>query len=157
MEEAGPNGGDGNGDGNPDCLQANVATTQDEQGGYRTLEVTDNACQKISEFVIYPEGMMSENDPDYDFPFNLNAFTIPCGGTVTIHLYFHNVADLSEFEYRKFGPTIPGGTISAWYDFPVTITQEIIGGLNIGKVTFQLTDGQIGDATGVDNLSLIHI
>ena len=96
--------------------------------------------------------MMSENDPDYDFPFNLNAFTIPCGGTVTIHLYFHNVADLSEFEYRKFGPTIPGGTISAWYDFPVTITQETIGGLTIGKVTFQLTDGQIGDATGVDNM-----
>ena len=152
MEEAGPNQGDSNGDGNPDCLQENVATTQDEQGDFRTLEVNNATCQKISEFVIYPEGRMSENDPNYDFPFQLNAFTIPCGGTVTINLYFHNVADLADFEYRKFGPTIPGGAISAWYDFPVTIAKDTIGGIIIGKVTFQLTDGGIGDATGVDNI-----
>ena len=132
-------------------MQGNVATIQDDQDAYRTLVVTSNDCQMISEFVIYSEGNMSENDPNYDFPFQLNAFTIPCGGTVTINLYFHNVADLSEFEYRKFGPTIPGGMVAAWYDFPVTITQDTIGGNIIGKVSFQLTDGAVGDATGVDN------
>jgi len=152
MEENGPNEGDSNGDGFPDCLQGNVATTQDEQNAYRTLEVVSNDCQNISEFVIYSEGNMSENDANYDFPFQLNAFTIPCGGTVTINLYFHNVTDLSQFEYRKFGPTVPGGMVSAWYDFPVTITQETIADNTIGKVSFQLTDGAIGDATGVDNM-----
>jgi len=152
LEQIGPNQGDGNGDGNPDCLQSNVASIQDEQDAFRTLEVTGDACQMISEFSIQSEGSMGEFDPNYDFPFQLNAFTIPCGGTVTINLYFHNVTDLSAFDYRKYGPTIPGGTITGWYDFPATITQDTIGGLIIGKVTFQLTDGEIGDATGVDNM-----
>ena len=152
MEEAGPNQGDSNGDDTRDCLQANVATTQDGQDAFRTLEVIGNTCQKISEFIIHSEGSMSESDPNYDFPFQLNAFTIPCGGTVTINLYFHNVVDFEEFTYRKYGPTIPGGAITAWYDYPVTMTQETIGGVVVGKVTFQLTDGQVGDATGVDNM-----
>ncbi len=152
MEEAGPNQGDSNGDDTPDCLQANVATTQDDEGAYRTLEVLGNTCQMISQFIIHSEGSMSEADPNYDFPFQLNAFTIPCGGTVTVNLYFHNTADLTDFTYRKYGPTIPGGAISAWYDFPVTMMQETIGGNTVARVMFQLTDGAVGDATGVDNM-----
>ncbi len=154
LEEAGPNDGDANGDGQPDCLQANVATTQDDGGAFRTLEVSGDGatCDRIMDFIIHSEGDMSENDPNYDFPFQLNAFTIPCGGTVNVQLFYHNVTNLADFTYRKFGPMTPGGATSEWYDFPVTISQVAIGGNTIGSVAFQLTDGQRGDATIVDNM-----
>ncbi|MEM1118813.1 MAG: gliding motility-associated C-terminal domain-containing protein [Bacteroidota bacterium] len=154
LEEGGPNRGDANGDSTPDCLQSNVATTQDNNGIYRTLEVSGDGtvCDKIMDYMIHPEGDMSESDPNYDFPFQLNAFTIPCGGTVNIQLFYHNVSDLTDFEYRKYGPLTPGGTTSVWYDFPVTYSQVMVGGDMVGRVSFQLTDGQRGDATGVDNM-----
>ncbi|MEM6318518.1 MAG: gliding motility-associated C-terminal domain-containing protein [Bacteroidota bacterium] len=152
VEESGPNGGDGNGDGQPDCLQVGVATNMDDMGAFRTLDVSDNNCQAVTQFVIHPEGSMSESDPDFDFPFALNAFTIPCPGTVNINLIYHNVANFDDFRYRKYGPKIPGGTTSEWYDFPVTLTKDTIGGVEVGKVSFQLTDGQMGDATGVDTM-----
>jgi len=154
LEEAGPNDGDANGDGQPDCLQANVATTQDDGGAFRTLEVSGDGatCDKIMEFIIHSEGSMSEHDPNYDFPFQLNAFTIPCGGTVNVQLYYHNVANLMDFEYRKYGPSEPSEPTSQWYDFPVTISQVSIGGNTIAKVEFQLTDGQRGDAAIAENM-----
>ncbi len=152
MEEAGPNQGDSNGDNLSDCLQANVATTTDANGDYRTLEVNGLTCAKISEFIVHPEGQMSESDLEYDFPFDLNAFRIPCAGTVDIQLYFHNSIDLTGFIYRKYGPMEPDGPISEWYNFPVTISTAVIGGQTLGTVSFQLTDGDMGDATGVDSL-----
>ncbi len=152
MEEAGPNQGDANGDNLSDCLQANVATTTDQDGDFRTLEVNGAACASISQFIIHPEGTMSEFDPVYDFPFDLNGLTIPCAGTVDIQLYFHNSIDLNGFTYRKFGPMIPDDPVSEWYDFPITIGQTTIGGQTIGTISFQLTDGDMGDATGVDSL-----
>ncbi len=152
MEAAGPNQGDSNGDGQSDCLQGNVASTTDGAGDFRTLEVTGTSCAKISEFIIHPEIQVSEADVDYDYPFDLNAFTIPCAGTVTINLYFHNSIDLNGFIYRKYGPMIPDDSNSEWYDFPVSISQAMIGGENVGRVSFQLTDGERGDATGVDGM-----
>ncbi|MEM1216464.1 MAG: hypothetical protein AAGJ82_12305, partial [Bacteroidota bacterium] len=71
---------------------------------------------------------------------------------MNINLIYHNVSNFDNFSYRKFGPKTPGGATSEWYDFPVTLTKDTIAGVEVGKVSFQLTDGQMGDATGVDSM-----
>ena len=149
IETGAPNNGDGNGDGMPDDLQADIASTQDNNGDYRTLEVISDSCSNIAQFIIHPEAMVSEADPVFDYPYQLNAFKIPCAGTVNINLYYHNVADLGGFIYRKYGPLVPDAAVSVWYDFPATFTQDTIGGNIIGKISFQLTE--------MDNKAILQV
>jgi len=54
--------------------------------------------------------------------------------------------------FRKFGPLVPGNEQTAgWYLLPnVTFEAVMIGGKSVVKASYTLTDGQLGDSTGVD-------
>jgi gliding motility-associated-like protein len=152
VEGQGPNNGDGNGDNQPDCLQSFVASIQDENGAFRTLEIKSDSCDKIQHFTIQSATIFSEADLNFDYPSQLNEIRIPCTGMVEVNLYYHNIADFGNMTYRKFGPLSPGGTTSVWYPFPATFSKDTIGGVVLGKVSFSLTDGEQGDATIKDGL-----
>ncbi len=151
VEDAAPNNGDGNGDGAPDSQQAHVASLPSATGsGYVTV-VVSGGCSQIQSVATYTAASQG-NDPNFDYPYGLVGFTIPCS-TATVKVIFHNAANLNGFTYRKFGPTPPAFNNPQWYTLPgVTFGTEVIGGQTVATATFTLTDGQLGDDTDVDGV-----
>jgi hypothetical protein len=149
VEDAAPNNGDGNGDGVPDSQQAHVASLPSATGsGYVTV-VVSGGCSQIQSVATYTAASRG-NDPNFDYPYGLVGFTIPCSAA-TVKVIFHNAANLNGFTYRKFGPTPPAFNNPQWYTLPgVTFGTEVIGGQTVATATFTLTDGQLGDDTDVD-------
>jgi len=149
-EAGAPNGGDGNADGTPDHLQADVASLPDVSGlDYVTLEV-GAGCADLLDVAVIAESTLPVRDPDYGYPFGLLEFRLPCTAA-TLTALFHGATSLAG-PYRNYGPTLPGnpGT-TAWY----TLTSASFGTATIGAdtvaaVTFALADGALGDDTGID-------
>jgi hypothetical protein len=90
----------------------------------------------------------------YDFPQGLVSFELTELENPSAHLdiYYHNINQLDNFVYRKYGPTISGDATSAdWYTLPnVTIVLDTLDGKTVVKATLTLTDGALGDSTGID-------
>ena len=78
---------------------------------YYTLEipgaVSGADCSEIIGFDSLTETSLPIQDA-LDYPLGLNEFTVPCSGSVTITLYYHEAASLSPYTYKKHGPLIPG-------------------------------------------------
>jgi hypothetical protein len=147
-EDGAPNGGDGNGDGVPDRLQGHVTSLPSATGlGYVTV-VTSGGCSQNENVQVFTE---EPDDPEYSYPFGLVGFELPCS-SATVKVYFYGTNNLSGYTYRKYGPTTPGDpSTEQWYTLPgVTFGSEEIGGSMVAYAEFTLTDGQIGDDTGVD-------
>ena len=66
-------------------------------------------------------------------------------------LYFHGNG-VTDSTYRKYAPTTPGDINTlAWYTFPGAVFgSEVVGGNTVTTVELSLTDGALGDSTGVD-------
>ncbi len=84
------------------------------------------------------------NDLSYNYPYGLVEFTVNCSpADVTITF----PGDISGTTYRKYGPTTPGNpATTAWYTFSNTTLNSST------SITLHLTDGGLGDDTGVDGL-----
>ncbi|ODB94043.1 hypothetical protein A3194_05095 [Candidatus Thiodiazotropha endoloripes] len=89
VEDAGPNGGDGNNDGTADSLQSNVSSLPDATGsGYLTLEV-GGGCATAQAVAAVAIGSMPTADPfGYLYPYGLLELTLPCE-TADITVYYH--------------------------------------------------------------------
>lgn len=150
-EDSAPNAGDGNNDGQLDSNQNNVVSLPSATGsGYITIATS---CDTITNVQTYTEGSQPSSDNNYDFPYGLVGFTIPCS-TATVTIYYHGVSSLDGFTYRKFGDTPPfpdpyvGPFNPHWYTLPgVTFGTVQIGGQTVATATFTLTDGGLGDDT----------
>jgi hypothetical protein len=148
-----PNAGDGNGDGLKDAYQENVVSLPDKvTGTYLTFEVQPATCV-ISD--IYPdlaEAQTIKLDHTKKFPQGMLYFDIACP-QAQVSVYYHGMSKVSRnLKFYKFGPKIPGDlTTLAWYQLP-NIQYELvtIGGKPVVKGTYTLTDGDLGDSTGVD-------
>ncbi|WP_196918871.1 DUF6923 family protein, partial [Aquimarina sp. EL_35] len=153
VENAGPNGGDGNGDGILDSLQGNVATIPIADGtGYVTIETT-GICFQISSISTVLESELAANDATYHYPYGLVDFTLDCitpGDDVTVTYYWHITNSLAGFTYRKYGPTTPGGASDIYQDFTTTLNTTTIGARTIATASYNLTDGVFGDDTVSD-------
>ncbi len=145
-QDAGPNGGDGNGDGTPDSKQTNVASLPAAAGeGYLTVEVT--GCDQIEQVQTYSDGSVGAEDPGYSYPFGLVGFEIPCS-PVTVRIYYHGAESLDGCTYRKYGPTPEDWNAFIWYTMPnATFGTEVIGGVTVPYVEFTLTESALGDDT----------
>lgn len=149
VEEAGPNGGDSNADGSPDSLQADVASLPDlAEGDYVTV-VVSGGCSEFDTVQIEPESALATEDLDYSYPLGLVGFTLPCQ-SADVQIYFRG--SIQTEAYRKFGPSTPGdASTNGWYELPGTVIEPaVIGGSSAIRVSFALSDGQLGDATAVD-------
>lgn len=149
LEDAAPNGGDGNGDGLLDSAQSDVASLVDaEAGEYVTLEAT--GCT-LSNVTSQTEAQIGVGDPAYSYPRGLVGFELPCSSAV-VRLVYHGTP--VTLPYRKYGPTTPGDPLTnQWYDLPGAVSgSDVIGGVGVATVTLSLSDGVLGDDTGVDGV-----
>ncbi len=154
VQDNAPNGGDGNGDGILDSTQTNVASLPSATPGedYLTVEITGTGCNQIEQVQAHTYESMVTSDPGYSYPFGLLGFEIPCS-PATVRIYYHGAGSLAGFTYRKYGPTPDDWFTSLWYTMPgATFGTEEIGGETVPYAEFDLTDGQIGDDTGVDGI-----
>ncbi|MDM8565039.1 choice-of-anchor Q domain-containing protein [Candidatus Halobeggiatoa sp. HSG11] len=91
----------------------------------------------------------------YSFPESLVTFELETSGTAHLDIYYKNINSLDDFIYRKYGPTTPGNNSTVnWYNlsnvtFGLADINDLVG---IVKVSLTLTDGQLGDDTGVDGI-----
>jgi hypothetical protein len=84
------------------------------------------------------------NDPSNDYLYGLVEFSLSCS-VADVTLTYSGATDLTDYTYRKHGPTVPGNpATTAWYTFNANITGN--------TVTLHLEDGQLGDDTGVDGV-----
>jgi hypothetical protein len=149
LEAAAPNGGDGNGDGTPDSAQDSVASLPDAGSSYVTIE-TSGACAELAHVDVNAESGAAAADPSFDYPYGVARFELPCA-SATVKLFFHGTSSLAA-PYRKYGPTTPGAPATAgWYTLGSAVFgSQVVGGDTVATVTLSLSDGALGDATGVD-------
>ena len=148
VQDAAPNDGDGNGDGIKDSLQTSVASlpSATSDRSYLTVEVRDG-CGELNSVATSTSESVGVEDPGYDYPFELVAFTLPCE-TGTVRIYYHGAESLDDFEYRKYGPTPDDWDVPLWYGMPdVTFGTKEIGGNTVPYAEFVLTEAQLGDDT----------
>ena len=108
-------------------------------------------CASVLGVSVSAESAGPGGDVNYDYPFGLVGFRLPCAGPAAVKIYFHGSSELGP-PYRKYGPTTPGdiGTL-AWYSLPATVfSTASVNASTVATVEFSLTDGQLGDSTGVD-------
>lgn len=160
-EAGGPNGGDGNNDGIPDYEQANVSSNALKSGSGEVAVAVTGGCAAIQAMDAVTEAGGESTDGNYDFPLDMVALELVCeqpGQSATVDYYWYaNVDDLSALTFRKYGPLTPGApATSQWYDYPATLRVEFIEAglllLPVIRATVTLTDGELGDDTGLDGL-----
>ncbi len=146
VEAGAPNGGDGNGDSIPDCLQNTVASQLSTTGAYHTL--VSGANNPIIVYTIVGEENVTPPNLDelYNYPYNLDGFWINATGSINVSIIYHEVQDITNLVYRKYGPMTPGGQDFEWYDFPHALSMVDIGGTSVGRVQLTLTDNALGDS-----------
>lgn len=144
VENAGPNGGDGNNDGTPDSQQPNVTSfVNSVTGQYVTLEV-DGACSITNATTLAePSGGMA--DGAYNYPFGLLSYTTDCGTpgySTEVTVYYHGTNTASGMVARKYNSmTHSYGAVSG----------AVISGTSPVKVIYTVTDGLSLDEDGVAN------
>lgn len=148
-QEMGPNGDDptfdGNGDGVPDIVQDNVASTPTAAGGgYATL--ASGPGTTLGSVAAGPSPSPADQ-PAGSFPFGFFEFSVlgVAGGsctTVAIHLPL----DPSIVSYYKYGPE-PGAPADHWYEFLFdgTTGAEIFHETAQTRIVIHLCDGLRGD------------
>ena len=148
IENAGPNGGDGNNDSTPDAEQSNVASVPTATGrGYMTL-ATSGACTALQQVAAVDSASLPADPDSSAYPFGLVEFRLSCE-TAIVEVVFHDAAagELADSTYRKYGPVTPGDTATtAWYDFSDYAT------LTGNTWTLDLADDRLGDDTGDDGI-----
>jgi hypothetical protein len=141
LENAGPNSGDSNNDGEPDSLQANVASTLTYDGQhYITLVVPLSTT--LSNFATVENPDPDTTPEGIDFPYGFIEFTINDlpGDSITATLYLQNGE--APTTYYKWGPT-PGNQTPHWYNF--TSNGQTGAEINGNVVTLRFVDGLRGD------------
>ncbi|PKV48068.1 putative repeat protein (TIGR01451 family) [Aquimarina sp. MAR_2010_214] len=156
VEDAGPNGGDGNNDGILDSQQNGVASILDATGGgYVTLSVTGD-CGGITSVSSMFESSLSDQDLLFEYPVGLVDFKLACGGigqSGDIKYYWHSLSTINT--YRKYGPLTAGGTVKSYRNYTVTSGTEVIGGATVPTVEYTLTDGVDGQDDSIGDSEII--
>lgn len=144
--EKGPNGDDeaydGNSDGIPDYLQANVASFHTYDGSqYVTLEIP--AGKELTQVVATNNPSPGNIPEDAEFPWGFFDFSInglEPGEAITVTLILPQ--DVTANKYFKYGMT-PDNLEPHWYDF--TYNNQT-GAVIVGnKITLHFVDGLRGD------------
>ena len=158
VENAGPNGGDGNNDGQPDSLQNNVTTFTDIDGNWITMAVDDGLT--IGN-VISTTNPGDENPPSsYQYLRGFLGFEIrgvEPGATAVMTLIFHT-PDSTINSYLKYGPTADDNT-PHWYEFlyDLEIGAEITAEGDTSVIRLHLRDGADGDDDLTENGVIVDI
>ncbi len=150
VEDAAPNGGDGNNDSTLDSEQSNVTSLPNTIAGedaYMTVQVDGETCSALSNVSVES----ASNDRSYRYPIGLLNFNTTCtsGSSTTVTIYYDHEYDTSRWTARKYVngsyTTIPGATFGT----------ANIGGATVTTLTYTLTDGSALDTDGVENGTIV--
>jgi hypothetical protein len=141
IEDAGPNGGDGNGDGIPDSQQPNVTSLPNSNGEYVTLVTPDGT--ELTSVVAGGNPSPGDTPAEAAFPmgflsFNVNGLTP--GGSTQVKIMVHGGVELNA--YYKYGPE-PTNPTPHWYEF--TFDGETGALVEGNLITLGFVDGKRGD------------
>jgi hypothetical protein len=152
IEDAAPNGGDGNNDGIPDSQQNNVVSLPGTDGLYLTVE-EQNGCQ-INKIELNSDSLPSDGDNYYPA---LLDYDLACD-EAKIKVYYHGIDDLTDSSQRQYAFTTPGDANTGQWQEQAADSRgtTIIDGQPVATETFTLTDGKLGDNTATDG-RIIHI
>ncbi len=146
-----PNNGDANGDGIPDSEQDNVTDLINPVTG--NWAVLQSTCVNGA-VDVKPESANASTDNGFNYPAGLMGFTVECGtpgATTTITQYYYGSYDAPLVVARKYNAphntyaTIPGATAE----------NVVIGGNQVLKVTYAITDGSDLDEDGIANGTIV--
>lgn len=145
-----PNSADANGDGTVDYVQSNVAGSVNPVTNQYALVQTSSGCAVDGQSVAAAPA----EDAGYSYPAGLMDFTVQgCGAngfTTTVTQYYYGL-DSANFVLRKYNPTTKAYTTVDG----ATITHAVIGGQNVVKVSYQVTDGGPLDEDGAANGTIV--
>ncbi|MDM8558280.1 Ig-like domain-containing protein [Candidatus Parabeggiatoa sp. HSG14] len=150
IEDAAPNGGDGNNDGILDSQQAHVASLKTPDGNYITVE-EQNGCT-INDVRLNNQSLPA--DGDYSMP-SLLDWDLACP-KADIKTYYHGLDDLGDNPHRQYAPENRDDLGNLlWQDLPVEQGVETIQGKSVPTASFTLTDGGLGDKSPADG-KIVH-
>ena len=139
-EDAGPNGGDGNGDGVPDALQTTVASfVNPDDGHYITLEAS-GACTGIDAVGPADPGALPD-DPSWVYPFGRIAYALACD-SVDATFLFHGADSIATLYLRRRSDGPHGPWIN---DASVRFGSRTVGGVDVPTASATARDGDGGD------------
>lgn len=136
VENAAPNGGDGNNDGVMDSIQSDVASLPGTNGSYLTLLTSsgtriNNISMLSADQVMTPPDNIQFRLGVLDFEIN----KVPVGGNVEVGIIL--LPGDVPTTYYMYGPT-PDNTNPHWYEF---LFDGTTGAQLIGKATITSPDG----------------
>lgn len=137
---------DGNGDGQPDYRQANVASLfTEDYNSYVTVEITGNGIFLNVNSISNPSP--SDSSEDVEFPFGFFDFTITgLNSGDSTSLVYHLSSSTNQFYNYGSSPTNP---ISHWYKFS---SNGVNGALfDNNNVILTYVDGDRGDNDLIEN------
>jgi cyclophilin family peptidyl-prolyl cis-trans isomerase len=148
VEDAGPNGGDGNNDGIADSAQSHVASLPDIRNSYITVEA--GPLQELrsldfsegNDFLAQAEPLSSLNGLNFVYGFlSFEITNIDFGGNVDIKIILPKGE--SAVKFFKFGQT-PDNNVDHLYKF--TFDGETGAEFNGNEVILHFVDGKRGDS-----------
>lgn len=148
IENAAPNGGDGNHDGIPDSQQANVTSLPNSGNGeYVTLATPTGTALTNVEAIDNPAPSTQPGGAEFPtgfIQFGINGMAIGAATTVEIFLEGGVTAN----SYYKYGPT-PDNSTDHWYEF---LFDGITGAEILSdKIVLHFVDGEQGDGDFIAN------
>lgn len=156
IEAGAPNGGDGNGDGIPDTLQAQVASLRDggdgPRGGdsYLTVEVEplQGDCARLENTHTLPASDFPL-DRHHSFPFGLIRLDLPACRQARLHLHVHGGDFDAGWRFRVYAPLHPEQPHTyAWRDLPFQRNDQVW--------TVTVTDNELGDLRASEDAILFQ-
>lgn len=157
IENAAPSGGDGNGDGIPDTVQAHVASLVEAGDGagrggdsYVSIEVepvTGN-CARLENAHALPASAFPL-DPGHDYPLGLLRLDLNDCTQAHLHLRFHGGSFDAAWRFRVYAPLTPDEPHTYdWRDLPFTRDGQVW--------SITLTDNELGDLRLGENAILFQ-
>ncbi len=136
-ENAAPNDGDANNDGNLDSEQPNVTSFLNPiSGKYVTIQTTCGEDTPSNSGVSAGAESTEHKDPGYNYPAGLANFTLNCSEAATITQFFYGDFDLNTITPRKYNSVTKTYTTITG----ATMTKEVIGGEKVLKIVYQIAD-----------------
>lgn len=155
IEQAAPNWGDFNGDGQSDALQSDVTSAINPiVNKYIWLDLSTAGWCNTGSFTILAESWLASQDVN-SFPLWLADFTLNCsstGATADIKIYYDSVYDTSDWVYKKYNTNTATYTDISWI---VSYTSENVGWNDVTVVNYSITDGGLYDEDGVANRVIV--
>ena len=160
VEDAGPNGGDGNSDGIADSAQGHVASLPDIRNSYITVEANPLQVLRVlgldegtlgfdegTDYLAQADPLSSINGLNFVYGFlSFDVLNVVAGGNADIKIILPNGE--SPKKYFKFGPT-PDNPVDHLYEFD--FDGETGAEFDGNEVTLHFVDGKRGDSDLLEN------